>query len=185
MTQATAVRDRFISAIEKSDRHFRWAGRALTRLRILTSWVIAVSALGAVAALGVFPLWFLFGVALVLSIITRVSIVVSLQNLQWARHQVRDLGDPTRFSEGEIVTLRAGWEMALGIEEPVLAEIVSDDGRDGTARIVCEPEGGALIIPNASVVITARKGDLVRYTHDDGVYPNICGLAGPASPIGV
>ena len=185
MSQAAAIRDRFISAIEKSDPHFRQAGRSLTRIRGLTSWAIAVSALGTLAALTVFPLWLLFGVALALAIIARVSIVVGLQNLQWARHQVRDLGEPAKFSNGEIITLRAGWTIALGVEEPVLAQIVDDDGRDGTARILCEPEGGALIIPNASVLITARKGDLIRYTREEGLYPNIWGLAGPASPLGV
>ena len=79
----------------------------------------------------------------------------------------------------------AGWTTAFGDEEPVVAEIVEDDGRDGAARILCEPEGGALIIPNASVMIVARKGDLVRYTREEGTYPNIWGLAGPASPISV
>jgi hypothetical protein len=73
----------------------------------------------------------------------------------------------------------------LGVEEPVVAEIVDDDGRDGTARILCEPEGGVLVIPNASVMIMARKADLVRYTRDEGTYPNIWGLAGPGSPISV
>ena len=185
MAQATAMRDRFIAAIEKSDPHFGQAGRALIGARTFTSWVIAASALGAVAALSELPLCLLLGLTLALSIIARVKIVVGLQGLQRAQHQGRDLGDPTQFSNGEIITLRAGWTIALGDEEPVVAEILDDDGRDGAARILCEPLGGALIIPNASVMIMARKGDLVRYTREEGTYPSIWGLAGPASPISV
>ena len=185
MAQATAIRDRFIAATEKSDPHFREAGRALSGARTFTSWMVAASALGAIAAVSVLPLCLLLGFTLALSIAARVKIVGGLQALQRARHQGRDLGDPTQFSNGEIITLRAGWTTAFGDEEPVVAEIVEDDGRDGTARILCEPEGGALIIPNASVMIVARKGDLVRYTREEGTYPNIWGLAGPASPISV
>lgn len=44
---------------------------------------------------------------------------------------------------------------------------------------------GSLIIPSASVMIVARKGDLVRYTREESTYPTIWGLAGPASPISV
>ena len=185
MAQATAIRDRFISAIEKSDPHFREAGSALTGARTFTSWAVAASAVGALATLSELPLCLLLGFTLVLSIIARVKIGVGLRALQRARHQGRDLGDPTQFSSEEIITLRAGWTIALGDEEPVVAEIVDDDGRDGAARILCEPLGGALIIPNASVMIMARKGDLVRYTREEGTYPNIWGLAGPASPISV
>jgi hypothetical protein len=185
MAQAGAIRDRFIAAIEKSDPHFGKAGGALTGARTITSWLAAASAFGAVAALSELPLCLLFGFTLVLSILARVRIVDGLQDLQRARHQGRDLGDPTQFSSGEIITLRAGWTIALGDEEPVVAEIVDDDGRDGAARILCEPLGGALIIPNTSVMIVARKGDLVRYTREGGSYPSIWGLAGPASPISV
>jgi hypothetical protein len=185
MDQATAVRDRFIGAIEKADPHFAEAGRALTEARAFTTWAVAASVVGVLATLSALPLCALFGVTLVLSITARGKIVVGLQGLQRARHEGRDLGDPHQFSHGEIVTLRAGWAMALGGEEPVLAEIVDDDGRDGAARILCEPQGGTLIIPNASVVIVARKGDVVRYTREEGAYPSIWGLAGPASPISV
>jgi hypothetical protein len=185
MAQATAIRDRFVAAIEKSDPHFMDAGRALAGARTFTSWVAAASALGAVAALSELPVCLLCGFALVLSIMARVRIGVGLQHLQRARHQGRDLGDPAQFSNGEIITLRAGWTVASGDEEPVAAEIVEDDGRDGAARILCEPLGGALILPNASVMIVARKGDVVRYTREPGSYPNIWGLAGPASPISV
>ena len=185
MAQATAIRDRFIAAIEKSDPHFVQAGRALIGARTFTSWVVVASALGAIATLSELPLCLLLGVTFVFSIIARVKIGVGLEGLQRARHQGRDLGDPTQFSDGEIIALRAGWTTALGVEEPVVAEIVDDDGRDGTARILCEPEGGVLVIPNASVMIMARKADLVRYTRDEGTYPNIWGLAGPGSPISV
>ncbi len=185
MTEATAIRDRFIDAIERSDPHFREAGRALTSARTLTSWVAAAAALGILAALSALPLIVPLGVALVLSVIARVRLGAGLQEVQLARHQTRDLGDPAQFSRGELITLRAGWTIALGSEEPVVAEIVDDDGRDGAARIVCEPQGGALILPNASVIIVARKGDLVRYTRGEGTYPSIWGLAGPASPISV
>jgi hypothetical protein len=185
MAPAAAVQDRFIAAIERSDPHFARAGRALTTARTLTGWAMAASALGAVAATSTLPLCVVLGVTAVLSLIARLRISDGLQSLQWARHEGRDLGDPARFSPGEILTLRAGWEVAEGDEEPVMAEIVDDDGRDGTARIVCEPVGGALLIPNASVIIVARKGDLVRYTRGEGAYPNIWGLAGPASPLSV
>lgn len=185
MDDAAALRDRFIAAIERSDPHFQRAGRALTAVRSLTGWAMAVAALGAVAATGSLPLLLALGAAAVLSTIARVRIADGLRSFQLARHQGRDLGDPARFAHGELLTLRAGWEIAAGDEEPVVAEIVDDDGRDGTARILCEPQGGRLIIPNASVIIVARKGDLVRYTRGEGTYPNIWGLAGPASPLGV
>jgi hypothetical protein len=180
-----ALRDRFIAAIERSDPHFERAGRALTTVRTATGWALAVSALGAVGATGSLPLLLAFGVTAALSLVARIRIDDGLRGFQQARHQGRDLGDPARFSPGEVVTLRAGWEMAAGDEEPVVAEVVEDDGRDGTARILCEPQGGALIIPNSSVIIVARKGDLVRYTRGEGTFPNIWGLAGPASPLGV
>jgi hypothetical protein len=185
MTEAAAVRDRFIAAIEQSDAPFSQAADALASARQLASGVLLASAVGAVAAASTsLALCLLFGATLVLAVGARVKIAVGLQNLQLARHQGRDLGDPTQFSGGEIITLRAGWTTAFGAEEPVVAEIVDDDGRDGTARILCEPQGGALAIPDASVMIVARKGDLVRYTREGG-YPNIGGLAGPASPISV
>jgi hypothetical protein len=185
MAQVTTIRDRFIDAIEGSDPHFREAGRALTRARTSTTLVAAASALGILAALSALPLVLFLGFALVLSVVARVGIGAGLQELQLARHRTRDLGDPAQFTKGEIITLRAGWTIALGTEEPVVAEIVDDDGRDGAARIVCEPEGGELILPNASVIIVAGKGDLVRYTRGEGTYPSIWGLAGPASPISV
>lgn len=185
MAPAAAVQDRCIAAIERSDPHFARAGRALAHARTLTSWAMAASALGAVAATSTLPLCVVLGVTALLSLIARLRISDGLQSLQWARHQGRDLGDPVRFAPGEILTLRAGWEFAEGNEEPVMAEIVDDDGRDGTARILCEPQGGALLIPNASVIVVARKGDLVRYTRGEGASPNIWGLAGPASPLGV
>jgi len=185
MAQAAADRYRFIGAIEQSDTHLRQAGEVLVTARLLVSLLIVASAVGAVAASSSLWLCLLFGFTLVLSIIARIKIVGGLQGLHLARHQGRDLGDPARFSSGELITLRAGWTTAVGVEEPVVGEILDDDGRDGTARILCEPQGGALIIPNASVIIVARKGDLVRYTREEGSYPNIWGLAGPASPIGV
>ncbi len=185
MAEATAIQDRLISAIEQSDPHFRRAGDAITTARSLTGWAAAVSALGAVAATSSLPLLLALGATAVLSLIARLRIADGLQSLQWARHQGRDLGAPARFAAGEIVTLRAGWAFAAGDEEPVMAEIVDDDGREGTARILCEPQGGALIIPNASVVVVARKGDLVRYAREEGAMPNIRGLAGPESPLGV
>jgi hypothetical protein len=185
MEDAAALRDRVVAAIEGSDPHFERAGRALTAVRTLTGWAMAVAALGAVAATGSLSLLLALGAAAALSLIARVRIADGLRSFQLARHQARDLGDPSRFSPGGVLTLRAGWEVAAGNEEPVMAEIVADDGRDGTARILCEPQGGALIIPNASVIIVARKGDLVRYTRGEGTYPYIWGLAGPASPLGV
>ncbi len=185
MAQAASERDRFVAAIEQSDSHIRRSGDALTVARSLASWAVVASAAGAVAAMGSPALCLVFGVTLVLSVVARVRVSVALERLETARHQARDLGDPPHFSPGEIITLRAGWTAALGAEEPVVAEIVDDDGRDGTARILCEPEGGALILPNAAVTIVARKGDLVRYTREAGGYPNIWGLAGPASPLSV
>jgi hypothetical protein len=185
MAQPTTVRDRFVAAIEKADAHFEQAGRALTTARTLTTLVAAASAIGVVVTLNAFPLYLVLALTLVLGVLARARIVAGLESLQWARHEGRDVGAPGTFTSGEIVALRAGWTTAVGDEEPVVAEIAEDDGRDGTARIVCEPEGGGLIIPNASVTIVARKGDLVRYTRAEGLYPNLWGLAGPASPISV
>jgi hypothetical protein len=167
--------ERLVTALERSGAYSQRAIIALRTARALTSWAVVITILGVGGwsdTSAVIP--FLLLAAIIIP--ARLKIGTALDNLIWARDQARDLPDPDLYEPGEILTIRNHPSPLTGFEEPVLAEILSDDGEEsGTARIVADPFTSPAHSHRGGLHLS--KGDAVKYRRAEGSYTAIISKA--------
>jgi hypothetical protein len=172
MSARAEFRARVVTAVDRSNSYTRRSLAALKRARALVSWAIAVGALGVLSTLNSPALAVICGSLVALGIAVRINVSQAYDNALWARHQIHDLPDPGTFAPGQVVTLLAH-PSPVGLEEPLLAEILADDGHDGTARIIAEPLHGAALVPHGRGPFAIAKGDFAKYHRKEGHYIGI------------